>query len=437
MKTVLDKLSKGSISIVQLKDLVLSTTMKAILLHLTLFIFLFGTLLHFGIFTTVPNNQNLLNWDANWYYQIMSNGYQFIPDTQCNLAFFPLFPYFWKVLNLSPIGISILNTLIFFISFFFLVKNKSLTVLQLLFLMSIPSLIFMGVPYSESLFFAFSVLLLKGYEKNNTLNKLIAFFFLSLIRSVALLFIPAIVIVELLTNRHEKIRVRLKRLFSLLLACITGVAVTCIIQFIQTGKWLYFITVQQYWLREWQIPHFPLTTNMPHRVLALDGIAFVIGLLALFCLFYWFYDIVYRKKRIGEEPTEMQPTLVFSCLYLLGTTLLDTLYTQKFNGSTSIWSLNRHLLSTPFAIVFMIYLIKDFDLKKYRFFFYGFIPLAGVVLTGVYDYKISAYYIFFFIITAVLRFFSRLKYIIILFYVFSLYLQLMFYHDFLIFMWMG
>jgi len=415
-----------------------NTTLTAILAHSIIIVTLYFLMNWYGIFAAIPNQQNLLNWDANWYFSILKNGYVFVPNDACNLAFFPFFPYFWKILGLTPQYMSLLNMLIFFSSVYFLIKKYDLPVLSILILLSIPSLLFMGVPYSEALFFSFSTVILKGYQNNAPNLRRLGFFLVSMIRSVSLIFIPAIVITEFLTgNNQEGIVTRIKKITLDILSCLLGLAVSSTIQFVQTGKWFYFLTVQKYWGREWHIPHFPLTTYSPGRILELDGISFCLGVLALSCLCKKVYSMYFKKDSNTESKWGMGAALIFSCLYITGTTIISTCFTQSYMDNTNITSLNRYLLCTPFAFLFIIYLIRDFEPQKLTLIFYGLIPLLGLYITGVYRHYVALFYVAFFINIAFMRFHPYFQYVALPFYVISLYAQIHFYHDFLLSKWVG
>jgi hypothetical protein len=92
---------------------------------------------------------NFLNWDANHYNFIKEKGYQ-----DFRLAFFPLFPIIWRFLDVGVYAIILINSLIFFTSFYILIKHLEIKgVKEILMYLSIPSFIFFYLPYSESIFF--------------------------------------------------------------------------------------------------------------------------------------------------------------------------------------------------------------------------------------------------------------------------------------------
>jgi hypothetical protein len=58
------------------------------------------------------NSHSLLNWDAQHYYKITTEGYDYT-----RTAFFPLFPLIWKYSGLGLLAISVFNGLLFLGSF--------------------------------------------------------------------------------------------------------------------------------------------------------------------------------------------------------------------------------------------------------------------------------------------------------------------------------
>lgn len=106
---------------------------------------------------------NFLQFDAVHYYKIVHLGYD-----HKRSAFFPFFPWIWRVLggNIS-IGI-VTNILIFSFSFAILNQIFQWDYWQKILFLSIPSSIFYFLPYSESIFALSSILLLYAiiHKKN-------------------------------------------------------------------------------------------------------------------------------------------------------------------------------------------------------------------------------------------------------------------------------
>ncbi|SDO39544.1 hypothetical protein SAMN05421820_114101 [Pedobacter steynii] len=410
------------------------------LCHLLLLSICYCILFKYGWIKIAPSDTNLNNWDAQWYYSIMENGYSYIPGHTCNMAFFPLFPLFWELLSLSSTGISIVNALIFAFSYAFLVSRLGLNYRYSLVLISIPSFIFFGLPYSESLFFLFAAILIIGYRTNSKAFLIIGFLGTSLIRSAAMIAIPAIIITEIFSCDSGK---TLSKKVSNALICIVpsfcGLMLSAILQASHTGMWFYFIEIQKYWKRHWLVPKFPLTTYSPSRILAIDGIAFVIGLLSIYFCFKWSYESL---KKSREQRTFAVSTIsryvFFSVLYLAAVTVLDTFFTFDRNGYTSIWSINRHLLCTPFFLVFVTWLFKEFEPGKIDKMVIIGVIISGIYFTGVYQYVgMVTYYILFFTSFVLLRSKSKMVLCVAFFYLLNFAIQLQFFQDFLMGRWIA
>ena len=282
-------------------------------IHITFILGLYYLGLHYGIFSKIPDETNLLNWDAKWYYLIMKRGYIFVPSRTCNLAFFPLFPYIWKLTMLSPPLISLFNFIIFLISYYYLIKRFSISLPFVLFTLSFPSFIFFALPYSEATFFAFSLLIVVGFLEKNEKMLVLGFFVTSLIRSVSIVFIPAIIISEILSkNLHKSsIKEKLIRVLPKVLASLTGLLSSALIQGIQTGKWFYFFEIQQFWRRTWLFPKFPLTTYAPEKIMGIDAISFCIGTMAIAVCVKWSYELILHNfTRVKTAPAHH---VVFFC----------------------------------------------------------------------------------------------------------------------------
>jgi hypothetical protein len=53
---------------------------------------------------------------------INDHGYVFHPDDYSNTAFMPLFPYVWRILDLSPLVVSIVNAALFATGIYLLLR---------------------------------------------------------------------------------------------------------------------------------------------------------------------------------------------------------------------------------------------------------------------------------------------------------------------------
>ena len=280
---------------------------------------------------------NFLNWDANHYNFIKEKGYK-----DFRLAFFPLFPIIWRFLDVGVYAIILINSLIFFISFYLLLKNLEIKkVKEILMYLSIPSFVFFYLPYSESIL---------GLKNNKNYLVYIGLFLSILCRPAFTVFIPALIITQLLNRNKEKISLTIG---FYLLVSILGIISVGIIQFYDSGEWFKFFSEQKNWGNHLQIPKLPLTSWAGGFIVRTDGFAFLIGILsgsflsALILKLKWVKDTVLPKE------------VIFSLAYLGGITIAVLL----FRGG-SLFSLNRFVFATPFIIVVLNYWIRQqFNLK--------------------------------------------------------------------------
>ena len=309
------------------------------------------------------NSINFLYWDAEHYNFIRENGYQ-----GYRVAFFPLFPLIWRFFSVGTYGIVLINVIIYLSSFYILVKTlKIRSVSEIAIYLSIPSFIFFYLPYSESIFFLCSILILIGLKSNKDNFVYVGLFFAILSRPAFSVFIPALIIAEILNKNKDKIYLRIG---IYLIITIIGVMIVAIIQYMDTGEWFKFFSAQKGWGNKLQIPKIPLTSWAGGFIVRTDGFAFLIGLLAggyLTALIFNFNRL--REKMISKE-------VIFSLAYLGGITLSVLL----FRGG-SLFSLNRFVFATPFIIVVINYWInQEFRFKnKQLYLIFGLVFLLWML----------------------------------------------------------
>ncbi len=329
-----------------------------ILIHLLISLATFFILRAAGITSALPGNHNLANWDAGWYHSIVQHNYVFQENEQINLAFFPLFPFLWKLLNVSFAGISIINGIIFYIGFFILSVTFNIPWQKGLVLLSVPSLFFCFVAYTEALFYLCSVCLLCGLKLDNKPLKFAGAFLAGLTRPTAMLFIPAIIFCELVTAKKERKSLinAVKSVAAFSFVCLLSLFTVAFIQYSFTGKWFYFFEVQQYWDKVLRIPGFPLTTWQWDKLLWLDGWAFATGALAL-CAGAILFFLWCTNKTF----TVTDRTFTYSLAYIFLVMLTDLFYAPVVSfGNSSINSLNRYVFSTAFYSIFLLKIMSAY-----------------------------------------------------------------------------
>lgn len=338
---------------------------------LTLYAVLFITIiigLKWLFFENLLNKANFLNWDAEHYLWIKENGYEGF-----RIAFFPLFPLIWRLLSLDVFGIVLINSIVFLSSFYVLVKNLKIPVTEILMYLSIPSFIFFFLPFSESVFFMSSTLLLLGLKYNKIPITCLGLLLATLSRPAFTIFVPALIIAELMSGTRNKLMMRLGLYFS---AILIGVILVGIIQYLDTGDWFRFFSVQKGWGNELQLPKLPLTTWAGGAIVRLDGVAFFMGIFAGGFL----AAFLIRLKSLRE--ISISKEVIFSLAYLGGITLSVLL----FRGG-SLFSLNRFIFATPFIIVaFNFWINQKFKLSiRHLINIFGFILLFWL-LFGSYTH---------------------------------------------------
>ncbi|MDX5442643.1 MAG: hypothetical protein LPJ89_02540 [Hymenobacteraceae bacterium] len=330
------------------------STVKIVGLHLFLLLAAFSVLLFLGYNSQMPAPDNLSRWDVGWYLSIVENGYVY-QEGQSNVAFFPFFPFLWKALSLGMRGISVLNAFLFLGSFIWLAQVFKLSRLQILFFLSVPSIMFMYVPYSEASFFLFSTILLVGLYKNNNYLILAGLFLCCVTRSSAVFFVPAVIFTQFIsfqgTNKAGVSRILYQTLLYLG-AVAAAILFVGLVQWQQTGQWFPFFGVQQYWKHEFKLPVYPLTTWGGTRLLWLDGPALWFGISAgLFCVY-----VLVRFFRESMPSIAINRAAVFSAGYVVAVALFIIFFQQH-----SIYSLNRYVFATPYFIVFLLTLVRQFS----------------------------------------------------------------------------
>lgn len=310
---------------------------------ISLFIFFFLLLRYFA-YPHLLDAGGFLNWDAAHYMFIREYGYEGF-----RVAFFPLAPMLWKIFNLNVPGVIIFNSVLFLFSFYVLAKELRINSKEIFLYLAVPSSFFYFLPYSESVFFTCSVLVIIGLKRDNLFLLLIALFLASLARPAFTVFLPALAITEFFLGRKNA--QSFFRMSAYILVSAAGFLLVGIIQHYYTAEWFGFFAAQKDWGNELQLPAFPLTSWGGGLIVRLDGTALLIGFISGLAVLYML------RKKYSKNP--VPPEVIFSLCYLAGISL-SVLF---FRGG-SLFSLNRFVFATPFIIVaFHFYLQREFSLS--------------------------------------------------------------------------
>ncbi len=322
-------------------------------IHLAL-LFTFYLIMSFlGFIQGEPQNGNLIQYDVGWYESIINQGYSFEAGKQSNVGFFPLFPLTWKALGLSRVGISILNLLFLFGGMFLLYLKYKLDQKTLLLLLSIPSLFFCFIPYSEALFFLAGTIIIYGLDRNNWIAAT-GIFLACLTRSASMMFIPIILFSKLYNlGKDQNNGLVLKETAVLLGSAVVSTLIAQYIQYLDSGEFFTIFKAMEGWQRVIQLPELYFTTWDRARLVWLDGLALFVGFSAMVLC------AIFLIKKLKGSSLSIPSSYLFSLGYLALVAIVTVIYSPvDLKGGTSLHSLNRYIFATPFFAVFLIQVLK-------------------------------------------------------------------------------
>lgn len=283
-------------------------------------------------------NNLLCNYDCNWYVNISTEGYIFKEGAQSNTAFFPLFSLLIRLFSNNLLITALINQFLFSTSFVLITSHLKINAITQLKYLATGLIIFHLIPYSESLFFVGSSLLLYSLNKRNKLLLMLGVFIACTSRSASLIFIVAFILLlieSIYNKRKEYISIYILAIFTVL-ACTLMIFYY---QYLQTSELNSYFKSQVYWKHTLRIPTFPFKT-WGWLTNVTDISALIIGLISTYQIIKYVYTI---NNRI-----EYNSSYLFSILYLSGITFSILL----FQGG-DLHSINRYIFSSVFFLVFI------------------------------------------------------------------------------------
>ncbi|MBL7911415.1 MAG: hypothetical protein JNJ41_10210 [Bacteroidia bacterium] len=215
-----------------------------------------------------------------------------------------------------------------------------------LFFLSIPSFVFMFVPYTEALFFATGTLLIVGLKENKLILIILGLLIGSFVRPTTFVFIPAILGCYFLTEQNYK--TSLKKAIIPIVALVLGLFITMSVHFYYTNKWFIFFEAQKLWKNYLHFPNFPLKSWGGDGSSRFDGSALAISIICGIYILNLFAKKIKSNLSVSKD-------LVFSLLYMCGTSMLIIAYRDG-----NLYSLNRFIYATPFIIVVLYYFFTNY-----------------------------------------------------------------------------
>lgn len=366
-----------------------------ILIHLLIISILYSMLYFSGFITIEISDNSILKWDAGWYFSIVEYGYNYLPNQQSNVNFFPLFPILWKILGACrPILISIVNIAMFLGGILILKKTFQFKNAEGLIFLSFPSMIFCMLPFSEAIFFLSGTITLYGLNRGYRWVTIIGIFFLTMTRSIGLLLIPVFIFTELVgktaPNEVGNAKETILNILSYICAVIVALAIVGFIQWYYTGRWFDFLSTQEQWGRSFGLPHWAFSTIQHQRMYWIDGLSFWVTIIAILLV----SGIGIRWLKVSIK-SDIDKAMLFSLGYLSTIFVALFFYSQKMyypNNYVAIGfpSANRYVFATPFLLVAFLYVRKYIELTSTQLLI-GTVLAVVVVFFSIENPEITYY----------------------------------------------
>ena len=308
------------------------------------------------------------NWDVEHYQYIREHGYDLV-----RTAFFPLFPFLWRGLGVSAIGMALVNLLLFAVSFAALAWQLRWSWRTQLLVLSVPSLMFMALPYSEAVFFASGALVLLGLHRQQPGLYALGLLLSCTSRSAAFVLLPAVVATLVLAPAARRPRAEAALAAA---ATLLGLGTSVLIHYAYTGRWFVFFAAQRLWDNRLRWPALPLSNWAGAFPTRFEAPPLLLGLGCVGALGWLAWN-----RRQHQLPVPSRP-LVFGLAYLGGITLV-TLATK---GGVLV-SLSRYVYATPYFLVLLAYLHQHIRLSNRQLLAaFGLMELTWLALFGAYTH---------------------------------------------------
>ncbi len=322
-------------------------------------------------------NETAVQWDAEHYQFIKNYGYDITKAGGDYIyAYFPLFPYVWRLTGLSAVGAVFLNFLLFAIAISLLAKLFAARFNTILIICTIPVLVAFWLPHTEATFLLMISIGVYGYFKNKYWLYFLGIALGALTRNTFNLLLPAIVCTEVLFFLREKqFRQSLRRVFWGILPVIVGTGIFITIQYIQgSGNIFKFLEVQEQWNNSLSWPELLNLRDFSHESFSINvPTLLMVGIpitLCLFCIFLKQCNVLKIKTKIldfnSSDKKDYALVVAFLCC-------LASVFAVLFYRHGCLVSLSRFVLCSPYYMV-VLFLgfekIKEIGLSK-RVFFFG------------------------------------------------------------------
>jgi hypothetical protein len=306
-------------------------------------------LYYMGVVQNVPDDATLLRWDAGIYEAIARFGYTIKPGD--NTSMYVLLPLVWHLLHVGVMGISLFNLIFFSVGFAIVAAICKADAAEKILWLSVPSMYFMWVPYTEALFSLLTALSFYAIINNKRWLIWLSLFLVALTRATAVFLIPALLIMELITANAQSINKALRTYFvDYFLPITTGLATFVIIQYVQTGIWFpYYIQQSTSQGHVFSFPVLPFADYYGGQMAVwLNAVVILVCLVALIGICIICY------KRLVKQKIYKDKILILTLAYLPAVLFAIVFYNPTWGANTTnLHGLHRYTLCTPFIFIFL------------------------------------------------------------------------------------
>jgi hypothetical protein len=344
---------------------------------------------------TKATEENLLHWDAAHYKNIADNRYNIVPGFgETCFAFFPAFPYLWRITGLSAKGVSVLNYILF---------SLGVAVLLWLFIpgagghvyaisVLLPATVSFQIPYTESLFFLFISLAVLGALKNKYWLFFVFVAAAAATRPAVTIILLSFIAADLLFFfRHENLKFTLREILLKAVPIFFGTGLAVYEQYRFSGSFFKFMEAQSIWNHTFRIPKDIFDWSVEGFSMSAFAISFVVipSVIYLTRLFLRFLKeeetlpvlgLFTGKGEDAKDYLAAQAMFYFTgiCLFIL-----------FFQGG-SLNGLQRYIMATPYFYICLFYFIPKVPLlapKVKKLGFAGFLVCGILLMSCFYSKK--------------------------------------------------
>lgn len=339
------------------------------------------------------NNTNYLQWDGVHYHLIKEHGYDIKKaGGDYIFAFFPFFPFLWKITALPPVGVIFMNYFMFAIALLILYKTFQTDIPSkinlLLIIFSLPSIAVFFIPYTEATFLLVGAIGFYGMVKNKYWLFFVGFFLCALTKpSYTFLFLAILGTEVFFLIQHKKITQALHSSLLKALPLILGTLTVSSIQYsFEGGTPMKFVEVQKYWNHVFSIPSG--LRDWSHEGFGMSlGVIFLIVVPLTTILLKTSYSKLFQANKNLPNNFNYTPknyVQVLSAFYLIGIFL----FIVFFQGG-SLHGLSRYVLCTPFFFALLLYAFSYIKktTKSSRVLYFCILSVLAMLTMGFAGYS--------------------------------------------------